>query len=81
MTEWVREIQKNLEDGGMDTVFRLYNVTSPTPERYLLEKWGTLQEQEITEWVNDLTVAGVKHDAQDSRKREPLCEFDLDNLT
>jgi hypothetical protein len=81
LTEWVREIQKKLEDGGMDTVFRLYDATSTTPERYLLEKWGTIQEQEVTEWLNDLMVAGVKYDAQDATKRAPLCDFDLDNLT
>ena len=44
LTEWVRDINKKLEDGGMDTVFRIYDATKSMTEKYLITHWGTIKE-------------------------------------
>ena len=49
LTEWVRYINKKLEDGGMDTVFRIYDATKSVTEKYLITHWGTIKEDEISD--------------------------------
>jgi hypothetical protein len=80
LTEWVKDIQKKLEDCGMDTVFRIYDVTQTTAEKYLISHWGTITMEQVTTWLKALTETGVRT-GPDPTDVEALCEFDADNLT
>ena len=72
LTSWITSLRVNLEERGLDTVFRIINNTTGA-ETYLLEKWGESKNEEMIEtWVKNLreglpTSAGP-------------CTFDEDNL-
>ena len=80
LTEWVKDIQKKLEDCGMDTVFRIYDHTQVTREKYIITHWGTITMEEVKAWLKCLTETGVRT-GPDPTDVEPLCDFDADNLT
>ena len=37
--QWIREIVKKVEDCGMDTIFRIYDPTKATQEKYIFDCW------------------------------------------
>ena len=65
----------------MDTVFRIYDATKSVTEKYLITHWGTIKEDEIAVWIEDLTMKGVKNNSADANDRATVCEFDIDNLS
>ena len=69
LTEWVRDINKKLEDGGMDTVFRIYDATKSATEKYLITHWVTIKEDKIAVWIEYLTTKGVKKNSADANGR------------
>ena len=74
---WTREIQKKLEDCGMDTVFLIYDPTKAVQERSLFSDWGNVTRAELRTWIQDLTTDGVK---TGEAGREAVCQWDVDNL-
>ena len=74
---WARAIKKKAEDGGVDSVFLLYDPTKPTQEVSLFEQWGSVEKSEVRKWVKDLREDGV---VKSNTAREPVCQWDLNNL-
>ncbi len=70
-------MRKQAEDCGMDTVFYVFTPTQTVVERYLFDDWGSITDDKVKTWVEDLR-AGVK---KDDGSREDVCQFDADNLS
>ena len=53
LTNWILRVKTALEKMGMDTVFRVIDLSSEQ-EIYLLENWGQLPAKEVDSWVTHL---------------------------
>ena len=76
LTAWCRELRQKSEDTGLDTVFHVYDPSSRHPEQLLFDDWGSISMDRVTTWVQDLRTGVKRADGT----REPVCNWDLDNL-
>jgi hypothetical protein len=65
LISWIAAVRSEIIDRGMDTVFRI--VTPGFSENDILSNWGTVDQEEVSEWVASL----LKQDG---------CKFDKYNL-
>ena len=77
LSSWIREIKKELEDCGLDTVFYIYNPTSPVQEVSMFDMFGTVTDLQLDHWISHLRVDGV---LKANNTNEDVCYFDIDNL-
>ena len=77
LSAWIREIKKNLEDCGTDTVFLVYDPTANLVEMSLFENFGSVSDENLKEWIESHKTTGVK---KTDTTREDVCEWDVDNL-
>ena len=76
MKSWITTLQVYLEERGLDTVFRMLNITTGK-EAYILEKWGeSKNENKIKKWVKHLR-AGLPKEVGNIHIP---CIFDDDSL-
>ncbi len=69
LTHWIKNIQHRCVEGGMDTVFYPYDPDMTTVECSLFDDWGTLTQEQLDTWVEDLQVNGVKQPTTASSAR------------
>ena len=77
LSSWIREIKKELEDCGLDTVFHIYDPTKAVQEISLFDMFGTVTDEELAVWIGHLRVDGVLNA---NNTNEAVCYFDIDNL-
>ena len=65
LTTWLSEVQCELEERGMDTVFRLFDPVTET-EHYILTEWGLMQDVDIDRWIQTLSQTGVMQTMQEA---------------
>lgn len=65
LTTWLSEVQRELEERGMDTVFRLFDPVTET-EHYILTEWGLMQDVDIDRWIQTLSQTGVMQTMQEA---------------
>ena len=66
---WIDRIRDEIEQRGMDSVFRIQGQDS---EIYILETFGKATRSTVEDWVKQLSEIGVQG--------KPVCMFDKDNL-
>ena len=66
---WIDQIRDEIEQRGMDTVFR---IVEGDAETYILDTFGKASRDIVAKWVTTLSETGVGG--------KPVCTFDKENL-
>lgn len=77
LTTWIDMIHGAMAENGIDTVFRIPNVTW-TKETDIIKEWGTSQKVDIDDWEKQLIISGV---IQRDGSPVPPCTYDVQNLS
>ena len=64
LTAWLEKLNKKLVSDGVDTVFNVYDPVLDT-EINMLERWGQITGPNLTKWIKDLTVDGIRRTLQE----------------
>ena len=73
---WIDRIRSEAEDRGMDTVFRMQDVTTGH-ETYILDSFGRANTTQVAAWVEMIQTGGGALNAQ---LTAAPCPYDLNNL-
>ena len=76
---WIREINKNAEGFGMNTVVCVHGPSETIQEVYLFDNWGSLTKAKFTTWIHQLKATGVKDETATSPNL-PVCNWYIDNI-
>ena len=72
LASWVNSIKTYIGEGGLDTVFWVYNASTDF-YTYLLEYWGSAEPKSIQKWVDNLCTGVLNtHAAINAVGNEPM---------